>query len=81
MSENAKKIQELMNTHNIYGEIIEDSDSLVKVEIHWGDWKHEHLCLVWLVKENMSNFKGHDQITTEEDGTDCYSAIHTFFFN
>ena len=80
MSENAKKIEKIMEEHRILGEIVEDTDNVVAVEISWGDWKHEHARLRWLVLNEMQNVKKCEETTTEEDGTDCYSAIHKFVF-
>ena len=55
----------------------------IEVEINWGDWKHEHLRCDWLAREF---FRDHGvelisihTVTTEEDGSDTYSAIHQFF--
>lgn len=48
------------------------------VEINHGDWKHDHLRTAWLL-ENMGAVHVSEKVT-EEDGSDCYSAIHTFAF-
>lgn len=50
----------------------------VCVEILWGDWKHEHVRTKLLVQD-MGGFYVGSQ-TIEEDGSDCYSAVHTFLF-
>jgi hypothetical protein len=78
-----KKIKELMRESHISGEIVEESKErkMFAVEIHWGDWKHEHLRLDWLMKENFSDLRSINTQTTEEDGSDCYSAIHYYYFN
>lgn len=51
----------------------------IEVEINWGDWKHEHLRCKWLT-EQLLEMRGigfdFDTFVTEEDGSDCYSAIH-----
>ena len=42
------------------------------VEIEWGDWKHDHL---WC--DDLMGYLGYtltNEIETEEDGSDCYSA-------
>ena len=80
MSENAKKIEKIMEENHIFGEIVEDTDNVVAVEISWGDWKHEHLRFKLLVLEEMENVNNYSQVTTEEDGSDCYSAVHKFSF-
>ena len=48
----------------------------IKVEIIWGDWKHDHLYANWVLKELGAREYSCD--ITEEDGSDCYSAIHTY---
>ena len=78
-----KKICELIKENNIMGEIVEESEErkMLAVEVIWGDWKHEHGRLDWLVGENFSDLRSIHTQTTEEDGTDCYSAIHYYYFN
>ncbi len=50
-------------------------------EIHWGDWKHNHLRVYYLV-EQFCQDRGYnverDVIVTEEDGSDAYSAEHYY---
>ena len=49
----------------------------IEYDINWGDWKHEHLRSKWLLEELfkelgiVANINSH---TTEEDGSDTYSA-------
>ena len=74
------KIEEIMETNHLFGEVVEDTDNMVGVEIHWGDWKDEHLRLEYLVKEGMPDLKKVETEVTEENGSDCYSAIHRFYF-
>ena len=55
---------------------------LLKIRIDWGDWKHDHLWCDYEV-ENFLKSKGHEVIShdtevTEEDGSDTYSAIHSY---
>ena len=49
---------------------------VVECEINWGDWKHEHLRLKWLMEE-IGCVRISSEVT-EEDGSDTYSAIHRF---
>jgi hypothetical protein len=49
---------------------------VVMVTIEWGDWKHDHIALDYIMKENR--FHLIDEITTESDGSDCYSSIHRY---
>ena len=80
MNRYAEAIENIMSENNLFGEIVEYSNNKVAVEIFWGDWKHEHLRLEWLVRENIPELKHIEAVTTEEDGSDCYSAVHKFFF-
>lgn len=51
-------------------------DGQVNIDIKYGDWKHDH----WRCKHLMEKF-GYTQeaeVTTESDGTDTYSAHHTY---
>ena len=75
-----KKIYDLMKENNLFGEIIDERKDMIAIEISWGDWKHEHLRLDWIMKENFDNIQSIHKVTTEEDGSDCYSAIHYYYF-
>lgn len=78
-----KKIYNLMEKHHLFGEIVEESAELKKIgiEITWGDWKHEHARLDLIMTENFDNLRSIHTVTTEEDGSDCYSAIHYYYFS
>lgn len=53
---------------------------IVKANIDWGDWKHDHLRYEWLMeewaRENGYLVVSNSEAVTEEDGSDCYSALH-----
>lgn len=53
------------------------SGNTVKVDITWGDWKHDHL-FVDHVFTTILGAKHYSTEVTEEDGSDTYSAIHTY---
>ena len=56
-----------------------NSEGVTSVDISWGDWKHEHL---WC--RDLMGYLGYIETgeeETEEDGSDCYSAIHYFVKN
>jgi hypothetical protein len=85
MNENLKKLQEkvenLLRDNKVYSYELDfdlDNDRVVYIELEWGDWKHDHLSLKWLMEENGFTQVGEE--VTEEDGSDCYSAIHTFIY-
>lgn len=48
----------------------------VIVYIYWGDWKHNHGRLKHLMFQHGYFYVCGE--VTEEDGSDCYSARHTF---
>ena len=75
MKKEINKVIELLRKENIY-EYVYDELGMIAIEVEWGDWKHEHLHLDWIMKENGYT-KMFDRIT-EEDGSDTYSAIHYF---
>ena len=50
--------------------------NMVDVNIEWGDWKHEHLACSWTMEE--LGYYQFNQVVTEEDGSDCYSAVHYY---
>lgn len=78
-----KKIHELMKENHIMGEVVEENleTKMIAVEVIWGDWKHEHGRLDWLMEENFPDLRSIRKMTTEENGSDCYSAIHYYYFN
>lgn len=75
------KLNNFLNDNKLYPEVWREGNNIY-VSIHWGDWKHEHLRLQYLVTEfskaNDINIEHIDTQITEEDGSDTYSAIHTF---
>lgn len=51
-------------------------DDVVSVSVEWGDWKHSHGFLDYLMKQlGFTLFK---ERVTEEDGSDTYSSIHYY---
>lgn len=82
MAELEKKIDELMKEYRLFGEKVDERPeiNMIAYEITWGDWKHDHLRMDWMMEENFKNLRSIHKVTTEEDGSDCYSAIHYFYF-
>lgn len=74
--ETHKKIYDLMRENHLHGDVYEDFGILC-IEVNWGDWKHDHLRLDWVMKENFNILLSAEEVT-EEDGSDCYSAIHKY---
>ena len=70
-----REVQKYLDDHDLWGEV-SVQDGTVYVEIHWGDWKHDH----WYCQDLMSEL-GYVLVgkeVTEEDGSDTFSAIHTY---
>lgn len=70
-----QRINDYLSANGIYGDV-SNYDGTVEVEITWGDWKHEHgFC------DSLMSYIGYDcddVQETEENGSDCYSAIHYY---
>ena len=56
---------------------IDKESDVVIIEIHWGDWKHEHLRANWLMGE--LGFVCYREDELETDGSDCHSSIHYYY--
>ena len=74
---------EYLKENNIFGDVYIDVNNEIGiricVEITWGDWKHDHLRVDFLMKEKF-NPKFVCTDITEQDGSDTYSAIHRYVF-
>lgn len=80
VQELAEKIEKMLDENHIHCEVyVEPPLPVVCVQINWGDWKHEHLRADLLVKEKFSPIFVTERLT-EEDGSDCYSAVHKYLF-
>ena len=77
MEDIEKSIEKYLNDHYIYPTFVEDwGDDQVRIQIDNGDWKHEHLYCTFLMKE--LGYEDYGEDVTEEDGSDTYSATHTY---
>ena len=66
------------NGRTEYIDTYRDNNSIY-TDISWGDWKHDHIWIQHLVREffiNRDVYVKHESFTTEEDGSDTYSAEH-----
>ena len=80
-----QEIYQILQQNNLYPEDVFQDDShpscVITVRVN-GDWKHDHLWCDYEV-DNFLKSKGHEVIShstdvTEEDGSDTYSAIHSY---
>lgn len=80
LAELAETVDRKLAEEKRYYEVWYDDNSIL-VEVNWGDWKHDHNWLDSFVKKLLKD-EGYDATVsvqeTEEDGSDCYSAIHSF---
>ena len=51
-------------------------EGVVGVDVEWGDWKHDHARVDWILAE--AGFTKVSETLYEEDGSDCYSAAHFY---
>jgi hypothetical protein len=77
----AEALEAHLSTNKLFADVYAGHD-YIAAEISWGDWKHEHLRCKWLTEEFFQS-KGIDiniqTEVTEEDGSDCYSAVHRIY--
>ena len=72
-----ERIRKIFKDNDLHYEWDEDLTlPVVYVHVLWGDWKHDHAYLKHVMQENDFIFIGEE--ITEEDGSDCYSATHTY---
>ena len=71
------EVQNLLDSNGIFADVY-SAPGTIQVEISWGDWKHEHLRADWLIANNIGGLLFRDEKVTEEDGSDCYSAVHSY---
>ena len=56
-----------------------DNKIEIQVFVNNGDWKHDHLRVAHLINDTFCPDEIREEVT-EEDGSDCYSAVHIFTF-
>lgn len=78
-----EELQKYLKEKNFPYWVEETTDNRLVIEIVWGDWKHDHWRANWLVEEFFKSknlIVQKEEYTTEEDGSDCYSADHYYWF-
>ena len=73
-------VEKKLNDEHIYASVwpYRSDMPVMDVEIQWGDWKHDHARAKWLLGE-ISGIHYISSAVTEENGSDCYSAVHHFY--
>ncbi len=81
MYEKIKEAWEAVDWHDhFYYEMNMVVDKMILIiSVQWGDWKHDHLALDKIAEEATHPVMI-DKVVTEEDGSDCYSADHYFYY-
>ena len=69
-------VKRIFKENDIHYEWWVQDDGAVNVIVNWGDWKHDHLFLKHIMWKN--HYRRIDEIVTEEDGSDAYSAEYVF---
>ena len=57
-------------------EYSENENGTISIDIDYGDWKHDHIYCDNIMRDN--GYTLINEVVTEEDGSDCYSSIHTY---
>ena len=69
---------DVLQENGIYpDDVYRDGSFYLCVSISWGDWKHEHAFTDYLMSQ-VIGYELHHIEVTEEDGSDCYSAVHYY---
>ena len=71
-----KDINKIFKENERWYEWWPNNDGTIDVCVEWGDWKHDHLFLTYIMRKN--NYVEVGEEVTEDDGSDTYSSIHTF---
>ena len=82
------EIFKLLRDSKLSGEVSsvsgDDNSITIVISITWGDWKHDHMRTKYIITEFAEkrglSVKVSSEVT-EENGSDTYSADHTFVFN
>lgn len=69
-------VHDFLNDNGVWADVWYENEIAIAVNIDWGDWRHQHL---WT--RDLMGYLGYGELgcqVTEEDGSDCYSAVHYF---
>lgn len=69
-------IKKIFKTNEIWYDYFIKNENECELSIEYGDWKHDHLFIDHLMREN--GFEKTDEMLTWEDGSDCYSSVHFY---
>ena len=69
-------IHSFLNDNGVWADVYCQTDDNVVLNIDWGDYKHDHM---WC--QDLMGYLGYKRVSfdvTDEDGSDCFSAEHTY---
>lgn len=76
--EMVQEVQAILNDNHVFAEAYQHRElPIICVDIRWGDWKHSHLRADVLLMDKLG-LECVAKEVTEENGSDCYSAIHYY---
>lgn len=74
------KVAQVFKDNDLHYEYGIRPNGEVNVDVHWGDWKHDHLYIDYVMEHN-----GFTQVRVmpfgEPTGDDTYSATHVYKLN
>ena len=70
------KVAKVFKDNDLHYEYGINPKGEVNVEVHWGDWKHDHGWCATLM--GYIGYVQDDVVVTEDNGSDCYSARHYY---
>lgn len=76
VADEVSRLYGYLSKNGIYGEIWQNGGQLTELLVEWGDWKHDHGFADYLM--SLVGYRCVGQNVTEDDGSDCYSAVHTY---
>lgn len=72
-------IQKIFKENDVWYEYNILPNNRVEINVEFGDWRHDHVFIDYQMEDN--GFVKTDEVLTWDDGSDCYSSIHTYIYN
>ena len=72
-----KRIGDILEANGMHYDYTVDADGYVEITVDDGDWKHDHIALKTIMRNN--GFVCLDRHTSDDEtGDDSYSAVYLF---
>lgn len=68
------ELRNILDNSNISFEIWSIDNDHCEVYVNWGDWKHEHMVLMYILTNNDYDF---EREVIDENDSDCFSAKYS----